>query len=125
MDIEEVREYTLSLAGVTEDQPFGPDNITFRVEGKIFLCLWLGEEGMARADKPPHFALKMKPERGEEIREKYEAVTPAWHWNKRHWSDVAYEMIDDDVVRAWIREAHSLIVASLPKYKRAAYQQSI
>ena len=37
MNIEQVREYTLSLPGVTEDQPFGDDNITFRLEGKIFL----------------------------------------------------------------------------------------
>ena len=43
MDIEQVREYALSLYGVTEDQPFGDDNIVFRIEGKIFLCLWLGE----------------------------------------------------------------------------------
>jgi predicted DNA-binding protein (MmcQ/YjbR family) len=42
MNIEEVREYTLSLYGVTEDQPFGDDIITFRLEGKIFVCLWLG-----------------------------------------------------------------------------------
>ena len=42
MNIEHVRDYTLSLNRVTEDQPFGDDNITFRVEGKIFLCLWLG-----------------------------------------------------------------------------------
>lgn len=42
MDIEQVREYALSLFGVTEDQPFGDDVVTFRVEGKIFLCLWLG-----------------------------------------------------------------------------------
>ena len=41
MNIEQVRDFTLSLHGVTEDQPFGDDNITFRVEGKIFLCLWL------------------------------------------------------------------------------------
>ena len=42
MNIEEVRDYTLSLPGVTEDQPFGDDIITFRLEGKIFVCLWLG-----------------------------------------------------------------------------------
>ena len=64
MNIEEVRDFTLSLYGVTEDQPFGDDNITFRVEGKIFLCLWLGggkyniEETMLR------FACKRSPERG-------------------------------------------------------------
>lgn len=33
MNIEQVRAYALSLYGVTEDQPFGPDNITFRLEG--------------------------------------------------------------------------------------------
>lgn len=42
MDIETLRCYTLSLPGVTEDQPFGEDIITFRIEGKIFFCLWLG-----------------------------------------------------------------------------------
>ena len=41
MNIEQVREYTLSLLGVTEDQPFGDDIITFRLEGKIFVCLWI------------------------------------------------------------------------------------
>ena len=33
MDIEQVRDFTLSLFGVIEDQPFGDDNVTFRVEG--------------------------------------------------------------------------------------------
>ena len=42
MNIEQVREYTLSLAGVTEDQAFGEDILNFRLEGKIFVCLWLG-----------------------------------------------------------------------------------
>ena len=42
MNIEQVRDYTLSLYGVTEDQPFGDDILTFRLEGKIFVCLWLG-----------------------------------------------------------------------------------
>ena len=42
MNIEQVREYTLSLLGVTEDQAFGDDILNFRLEGKIFVCLWLG-----------------------------------------------------------------------------------
>ena len=41
MNIEQVREYTLSFNGVTEDQPFGDDIKTFRPEGKLFVCLWL------------------------------------------------------------------------------------
>ena len=54
MNIEQVREYTLSLLGVTEDQAFGDDILNFRLEGKIFVCLWLGggrydmKEGVSR-----------------------------------------------------------------------------
>ena len=43
MNIEQVREYTLSLPGVTEDQASGEDILNFRLEGKIFVCLWLGD----------------------------------------------------------------------------------
>ena len=50
MNIEQVREYTLSLAGVTEDQAFGEDILNFRLEGKIFVCLWLGLETVTRQE---------------------------------------------------------------------------
>lgn len=121
MNIEEVREYALSIPGVTEDQPFGDDIITFRVEGKIFVCLWLGGGKHDMKDSEPRFALKLLPERNEELRERYSAVTPAWHWNKKHWSDVYYELIEDNLVRSWIKESYMLVVSKLPKIKREKY----
>ena len=120
MNIEEVRAYVLSLYGVTEDQPFGDDNITFRLEGKIFLCLWLGCEW--QADAGPRFAIKLTPERNEALREAYAAVTPAWHWNKKHWTDVFYASIDEETVRLWIRESYQLMVSKLPKSLRLRYE---
>lgn len=121
MNIEEVRDYTLSLPGVTEDQPFGDDIITFRLEGKIFVCLWLGGSKHDMKDGEPRLALKLSPERNEELREQFSAVTPAWHWNKKHWSDVYYEQVDDALVKAWIRESHQLIASKLPKALRSQY----
>lgn len=121
MNIEEVRDYTLSLPGVTEDQPFGDDIITFRLEGKIFVCLWLGGSSHDIRDGEPCLALKLSPERNEELREQFSAVTPAWHWNKKHWSDVYYEQVDDALVKAWIRESHQLIASKLPKALRSQY----
>lgn len=121
MNIEEVREYALSIPGVTEDQPFGDDIITFRVEGKIFVCLWLGGGKHDMKDSEPRFALKLLPERNEELREQYSAVAPAWHWNKKHWSDVYYELIEDNLVRSWIKESYMLVVSKLPKIKREKY----
>ena len=118
MNIEQVREYTLSLRGVTEDQPFGDDIITFRLEGKIFVCLWLGGGKHDMQDSEPRLALKLSPERNEELREKISAVTPAWHWNKKHWSDVYYAQLDASLVQEWIRESYHLIVSKLPKAVR-------
>ena len=121
MDIEQVREYTLSILGVTEDQPFGDDIITFRIEGKIFLCLWLGGSHHDMRDSEPRFALKLTPERNEELREQYSAVTPAWHWNKKHWSDVYYEHLEEDLVKTLIKESYDLVVSKLPKVSRIKY----
>ena len=120
MNIEQVREYTLSLYGVTEDQPFGDDIITYRLEGKIFVCLWLGGKYDMK-DAEPRFALKLSPERNVELRDRFSAVTPAWHWNKRHWSDVYYEQLDDTLVEDWISESYRLIVSKLPRAVREHY----
>lgn len=122
MNIEEVRDFALSLPGVTEDQPFGDDNITFRVEGKIFMCLWLGGGKYNIDETMLRFACKLAPERNEELRELYSAVTPAFHWNKTHWSDVFFEQLDTDVVESIIRESYGVIVSKLPKSVRVKHQ---
>ena len=121
MNIEELRGYTLSLLGVTEDQPFGDDLITFRLEGKIFLCLWLGWDDDNMKNAESRFAIKLSPDRNEELREKYSAVTPAFHWNKKHWSDVYYEQLDDTLIMKWIQESYHLISSKLPKVIRQKY----
>ena len=123
MNIEQVRSYALSLYGVTEDQAFGDDIINFRLEGKIFVCLWLGGDGQDIKDSTPRFAVKLTPERNEELREKFSAVQPAWHWNKKHWSDIYYAQLEESQVKEWIRESYLLIVSKLPKAIRQKYIQ--
>ena len=115
MNIEQVRDYALSLPGVTEGMPFGEDCLVFRIEDKIFLCLNLDSN-------PPRLALKLAPERGEELRETYAAITPAWHWNKRHWNDIYYEQgFTDTQIQAWIEEAYRLVLSALPKSLQKKY----
>lgn len=121
MNIEQIREYTLSLLGVTEDQPFGDDIITFRLEGKIFVCLWLGGGQHDMKDSAPRIALKLPPDRNEQLREQFPVVTPAYHWNKKHWSDVYYEQLEDTLVKDWIQESYLLVASKLPKAVRQKY----
>lgn len=123
MNIEEVRDYTLMLCNVTEDQVFGPDIVNFRIEGKIFLCLWLGEYGpnMPHADEP-RFALKLSPKRNEELRASYSGVRPAYHWNKKHWSDIYFDSgIEDKCIKAWIKESYEFVISLLPNSIRKKY----
>ena len=121
MNIEQVRDFTLSLQGVTEDLAFGEDILNFRLEGKIFVCLWLGGDKYDRRDGDARIALKLPPDRNVELREQFPAVTPAYHWNKTHWSDVYYEQLDDELVEQWIRESYQLVASKLPKAVRQKY----
>ena len=75
MNIEQVREYTLSLPGVTEDQAFGEDILNFRLEGKIFVCLWLGGGRYDMKDGASRIALKLSPDRNIELREQESPIS--------------------------------------------------
>ena len=121
MNIEQVRDFTLSLPGVTEDQPFGDDNVTFRLEGKIFLCLWLGVDREGRA----RFACKLSPDRNEELRDRYEGITPAFHWNKKHWSDICYESFETAFVCDIIRESYRVLLRTLPKAVKLRWEEQL
>ena len=95
MNIEEVREYALSLSGTTEDQAYGEDWVLFRVEGKIFLHIWLNAP-------QPTCAVKLPPEQGQTLRDHYDGIRPAYHLNKVHWNDIFLDEIDDDMVKVLI-----------------------
>ena len=41
------------------------------------------------------------------------AVTPAFHWNKKHWSDVYYEQLDNTQIEEWIKESYRLVASSV------------
>ena len=121
MNIEQVREYTLSRPGVTEDQALGEDILNFRLEGKIFVCLWLAGDRHVMHDGVSRIALKLLRDRNIELREQFSAVTPAFHWNKKHWSDIYYVEMDEVIVKELIKESYQLIASKLPKAIRSKY----
>ena len=63
----------------------------------------------------PWVAVKLKPEDGEKLREQYEGVRPAYHMNKRHWSDLVLDKLDDEFVKQQIKASYDLVVSKLPK----------
>jgi predicted DNA-binding protein (MmcQ/YjbR family) len=116
MNIEEVRDYALSLPGVTEDSPYGPDMIVFRIEQKIFLHMPL-----EYAD--PRVSVKLPPEEGQSLREHTDGIRPAYHLNKTHWNDIYLDIIDGDEVKKLIHESYMLVLSKLPKKLRMKYER--
>jgi predicted DNA-binding protein (MmcQ/YjbR family) len=116
MNPGELREYLLSKPAVTEEQPFGPGVLVYKVKGKMFATLGFeAEEGIETGRSN----LKCDPGRAVELRDQHDAILPGYHMNKRHWNTL---VLDGSLAPGLVRELcdHSweLVVAGLPKRDR-------
>lgn len=103
MDIVDLRAYVLSLPLVEECQPFGDDAVVYKVGGRMFLCCVL--------EHAERIAVKCNPDRAIALRDTYlEAITPAWHFNKRHWNDIYFERLPRKVVEGEIRHSYLTVI---------------
>lgn len=111
MNAEQIHAYCKGKKGVTESFPFNETTLVFKVQNKMFALLSLDEELSIN--------LKCPPEKVDELRERYSAVLPGYHMNKRHWNTVKPDnSIHWDILREWIDQSYNLIVESLPKKLR-------
>jgi predicted DNA-binding protein (MmcQ/YjbR family) len=107
---EDLRTYCLSLKGVTESFPFDEDTLVFKVMGKMFALVSLGERTVN---------LKCDPEKAIALREHYPDVTPGYHMNKKYWNTVNLNSnIPQQLIREWTFDSYKLVVNGLPKIKR-------
>ena len=103
MDIVDVREYILSLPLVEECQPFGEDSVVYKVGGRLFVCCVL--------EFAERIAVKCQPDRAIVLRDRYlSAITPAWHFNKKHWNDIYFEQLPREVVEREIRHSYLTVI---------------
>jgi predicted DNA-binding protein (MmcQ/YjbR family) len=116
MNIEEIRLFCLSLKGTTEDLPFDESTLVFKVRNKIFVLTSL--------DKPFSLNLKCDPEKAIELRERYEAVQPGFHMNKKHWNTVNLDgSVSDTLIMEWILHSYNLVVKGLSGKERLALEK--
>ncbi len=110
--MEILRDYMLSKPATTDDFPFGPQAMVFRVAGKIFgIMPW--------EENPISISLKCDPERAVQLREQYLGITGAYHLNKTHWNGVKMDdSVGMELVEELMDHSYELIVASLPKKVR-------
>lgn len=110
MDIETFRNYCLSKKGVTEDLPFGPDTLVFKIMGKMFALASLDEV-------PLKVNLKCDPEGSLILREEYPAwILPGYHMNKKHWNSLVLDgNLQKSLVFRLVDHSYDLVLQALPK----------
>ncbi|MGH2575135.1 MAG: MmcQ/YjbR family DNA-binding protein [Ignavibacteria bacterium] len=108
MNLDFIRDYCLKKKGVTEEFPFDSSTLVFKVMNKCFLLTGISP--------PLSVNLKCDPETAIELRERYSAVTPGYHMNKKHWNTVEINgSIPPKLILKWIDDSYELVVNGLKK----------
>ena len=120
MNIEEFREFCLSIKGSEESISLQTHKIlVFKVMGKVFVYLTLEPE-----DEVFKAYLKCDTERSVKLRERYNGINPdkfktlLWNWVTLE-SDVS-----DEVIKELVQHSADEVVKKLPKKKQTEYQNS-
>ncbi|MFT2719986.1 MmcQ/YjbR family DNA-binding protein [Deinococcus sp. A31D244] len=114
--ITELRAACSALPHSHETFPFDMTTLVFKVGGA-------GAKMYALTDvqgDPVTVSLKVTPERGEELRAAFPAVTPGYHLNKRHWITVTLDgRVPDELLHELIVGSHALVVRGMTRVQRA------
>lgn len=108
MNTETFREYCLAKKGVSESFPFDESTLVMKVLDKMFTLTGLEEEFK--------ISLKCDPEKAVELRETYEFIVPAWHFNKKHWNTIIIDdSISDHFIKEQIDHSYDLVISKMTK----------
>jgi predicted DNA-binding protein (MmcQ/YjbR family) len=102
----------MAKKATTEETPFGPDALVYKVMGKMFaLVAWEAE--------PMTITLKCEPGQALFLRDVYPAVRPGYYMNKNHWNTVTIDgSIPEPELLGMIDDSYDLVVKSLPRAAR-------
>ena len=98
----------INFPAVTEEEPFGPDTIVYKVAGKVY--------ALSTYQSPLAVNLKCDSTRAQELRNRYDAVQPGYHMNKKHWNTVTIDgSLPKSLLLELIEHSYDLVVNGLPK----------
>jgi len=87
----------------------------FKVKGKIF--------ALTSLETFESINLKCDPEEAVALREKYEAVIPGYHMNKKHWNTIIMDgSLSDKLIKQWIDDSYKLVINALTKKEKEELQ---
>jgi predicted DNA-binding protein (MmcQ/YjbR family) len=104
MDFEQIQKHCLSMDGASEETPFGPETLVYKVANKMFALLSFDNETIK-------INLKNSPDKNLELRESHDYIIPGYHMNKKHWNTVVVQFNTDFVLlRQLILESYLAVL---------------
>lgn len=114
MNIETAREYCLSKKATEETFPFGDSSLVIKVMGKMFALLNL--------EQPDYIALKCDPAYAIELRDRYNGVEGAYHFNKKYWNQVIFDKdVNDELIKKLIDHSYDEVIKKFTKKLKEEY----
>ncbi len=112
MNIETLRSVCLAYENTSEELPFGPDTLVFKVFGKMFVAVGLNSH-------PLSINLKCDPEYALELRASHSSITPGYHMNKMHWNTIVLDnSLNQKLILELIKHSYEIVLKGVPKSKR-------
>ena len=128
MEREALTELAIRVAGsfpaVTRGRPFGEGTEVFKVVGKVFALVNLG-------DRPACLTLKCAPPHARSLVASYDSIIPGYHVNKQHWISIVASGpahpaaarvrapdVDETLVEDLIGNSYDIVVSLLPRDRR-------
>lgn len=114
MELETLRATLLAKPGTTEEMPFGPEVLVYKVMGKMWALVAWDED-------PRHLTLKSDPDLAMLLRDMYPAVRPGYHMNKVHWNTITLDSsVPEAELLSMIGDSYGLVVQGLTRKQRQA-----
>lgn len=107
MNVEEFREFCLSLSDSSEKMPFqafraAQSILAFYVGGRIF-CFF-------DIDRFDACTIKCDPEQVDELKARYTAVGAPYNMSRKHWISIRFnDDMPDNEIKRWVIKSYDLI----------------
>ncbi len=112
MNLKQLQDYLMAKQGTTEERPFGPQALVYKVMGKMYALI-------AWEEDPLDISLKCDPDEALFLRDIYPAIRPGYHMNKRHWNTITVDgSIPPKELLRMIDDSYALVVKGLSKAQR-------
>jgi predicted DNA-binding protein (MmcQ/YjbR family) len=110
MKYDFIQAYCLAKKGVEEDYKEEWDAIRYSIRGKMFALVGNDKEGRAI------ISVKLEPEYGMELRDRFKDIVPGYYLNKTHWSSLYLDGdAPEETLKKMLDQSYELILNSLSK----------